>query len=249
MVVYPPKPCCQSFAGRMLYNWLKNIQSFLYPSTCSLCLAPGSGELDLCEACALDLPRIHQACKRCALPLPSGGVTLCGNCQHQPPYYDAAVAPLRYTFPVNRLIQRFKFQGQLSNSRLLGHLMADSVAQQRAELPDVLLPVPLHQQRLQARGFNQSLVLARYLSRRFNLPIDAHSVIRVKPTSPQMELPLKARKENIRSAFKVRQTFSVRHVAVVDDVVTTGSTVNELARVLRRVGVQRIQIWSCARTV
>lgn len=248
MVVYPAEWRCQSFAGRMLYNWLKNIQSFLYPSTCLLCMAPGLGELDLCEDCAFALPKILNACERCALPLPSMGMTLCGHCQHTPPHYDVALAPLRYTFPVDRLIQRFKFHGQLSTGRSLAHLMADCVAQQGLELPEVLLPVPLHHQKLQARGFNQSLELARYLSLRFNIPIDSHSVIRVKPTQPQMELPLKARKKNIRGAFEVRQALSMRHVAVVDDVVTTGSTVNELARILRQAGVRRIQIWSCART-
>ena len=115
-------------------------------------------------------------------------------------------------------------------------------------MPGCILPVPLHHRRLKARGFNQSLECARFIARRLNIPIDTQSVKRIKHTPPQMELPLEVRRRNIRGAFAVSQASYSQHVAVVDDVVTTGSTVNELARMLRRAGVKHIQVWSCART-
>ena len=232
----------------MLYKWLSSIQCLLYPPTCLLCQAPGIRDLDICKACVTALPRIHHFCTRCALPLPSNSADVCGNCQQKLPYYDTALAPFHYTFPVDRLIQQLKFHGKLSNARLLGNLMADCLLQWRVDLPECIIPVPLHLRRLQARGFNQSLELGRFIGRRLNIPIDAQSVTRIKHTRPQMELPLKVRRRNVGGAFAASQSFHYQHVAVVDDVVTTGSTVNELARTLRRAGVKRIQVWSCART-
>ena len=232
----------------MLYKWLNCVQCLLYPPTCLLCQAGGTRDLDICDACVTTLPKIHHSCKRCALPLSSSSGDVCGNCQQNLPYYDAALAPFYYTFPIDRLLQRLKFHGTLSSARLLGNLMADCLLQWRVELPDCILPVPLHYRRLKARGFNQSLELARFIGRRLNIPLDAQSVNRIKHTRPQMELSLELRRRNIGGAFEVCQAFHWQHVAIVDDVMTTGSTVNELARTLRWAGVTRIQVWSCART-
>lgn len=232
----------------MQSRWLQRLSAILYPPTCALCCAPGKGNLDICEVCLDKLPRITHACRRCALPFAAATtVELCGSCQQRPPYFDATVAAFHYAPPIDRLIVRLKFNGELTYARLLGELTADTLIRTDADLPEVIIPVPLHAQRMRERGFNQSLELARYIARQLGVPVDQRSVRRVKATQPQMELPAKARKTNVRNAFELISDLSAHHVAIVDDVVTTGSTVNELARVLWRAGAKRIQVWSCAR--
>ena len=232
----------------MLYKWVKHVQSLLYPPICLLCRARGLPELDICEACKAALPRVLHVCKRCAIPLPAADLELCGSCQREPPHFDAAIAPFHYSAPIDRLIQRLKFDGELTCARLLGTLTAAAISTDASPIsPELIVPVPLHAKRLRERGFNQSLELARYIGTKLGAPVDNRSVQRAKLTTPQMELPAKARRSNIRNAFQITGKIAAKHVAIVDDVVTTGATVNELARTLRKAGVECIQVWSCAR--
>jgi ComF family protein len=231
----------------MSYQWLKDIRSFLYPPTCLLCESRGYNDLDLCRACADALPRLEHTCTCCARPLQSADVALCGACQRRPPAYDTATAFCRYQPPVDHLIHQLKFQGKLAHARLLGGLLAEHLAARLAAMPECVVPVPLHPRRVRSRGFNQALELARHIGRRLEVPVNHGCVRRTRNTDPQMELPAAARRKNVRRAFAVAKGLAAGHVAIVDDVVTTGSTVNELARVLRRAGVQRIDVWSIAR--
>jgi len=216
---------------------------------CILCGAEGYDGLDLCPGCLGDLPFNRHACQRCALPLPDAALkdALCGQCQKQPPKFDRCYAPLRYGYPLDHLISNFKFRDRLAQGHLLSGLLGNFLLQQQCELPELIIPVPLHVSRLRERGFNQALELARPLSKRFDLPIDSHLVIRNRATSSQMELDKRARRKNIRGAFELTGRLSARHVAIVDDVVTTGSTVNELAAILRRGGAERVDVWAVAR--
>ncbi len=233
----------------MVYNWLKNIQKLTYPDVCSLCGAEGHDDLDLCQGCRDDLPFNHPACQQCALPLPDvvpkGAV--CGHCQKQRPKFDRCYAPLRYAYPLDHLVSSLKFRSKLAHGRLLSRLLGDFLVQQQCELPDLIIPVPLHASRLRARGFNQALELARPLAKRFDLPIDNQAVIRHRATSPQMGLDQKARRKNIRGAFELKGERLPQHVVIIDDVVTTGNTVNEMATVLRRGGAERVDVWAVAR--
>ena len=231
----------------MLYKWLSSTPSLVYPPTCLLCQGSGSGKLDLCRACAADLPRITQACQRCGLCMETVSVDLCGSCQRHPPHFDAVLAPFHYAPPVDHMIKRLKFQGKLVYARLLGNLLADAVEASRAGFPEWLIPVPLHTQRLRERGFNQANEIARHLGKRLGIRVMRRQITRPRATRPQMELPAKARRGNIRNAFEVSSALNASHVAIVDDVMTTGSTVNELARILVRAGVERVQVWNCAR--
>lgn len=232
----------------MAYGWLNYIQSLLYPPVCRLCKAAGTDKLDICEDCSEDLPRIRHCCFNCAMPIDSATVELCGACQRTPPSYDYTHAVFLYEFPINNLVSQFKFQGVISHARLLGGLMAKSLTASMPDPPESIIPVPLHTRRISQRGFNQSLELARYLSRHFGLALDVEAVVRTKHTPPQTGLPEKDRRRNVRGAFEVRKELQGQHVAIVDDVVTTGSTVSELARTLKRAGAKRVDVWALART-
>lgn len=233
----------------MIYISTKIIQSWLYPATCVLCGAPGDADLDLCRGCRQDAPLNQHACRRCALPLnaPLPAHGLCGNCLRQPPPYHAGFALLRYSSPASDLIRDLKFHARLENARLLGSWMADTIVARSAPLPQLLIPVPLHRSRQRQRGFNQALELARPLARRLHIPIDARLARRLRNTAAQTELNAAARRANVRHAFALSAALPVRHVAIVDDVVTTGHTVAELAALLQRHGAQVIEVWCAAR--
>ncbi len=223
------------------------VQRVLYPPTCVLCLGPGIRGLDLCGVCAGALPRIRHACAGCALPLSRPGVALCGTCQRGASAQDRALAVFHYAPPVDHLIQGLKFRARLVYGRLLGELLAEAVLEAALEPPDRLVPVPLHPQRLRERGYNQSLVLARYAGRRLGVPVCAREVRRVRHTPPQTGLPARQRRVNLRGAFALTGALEGQCIAIVDDVMTTGATVSELARALRRAGVRQVQVWCCAR--
>ncbi len=234
----------------MVYHWLVSALQCLYPPTCLLCGAAGHRGMDLCPGCVRDLPANHNPCRRCALPLPvaAGAYPLCGQCQREAPVFEHCHGALCYERAVRHLVGRLKFDGKLAYGRLLSQLLGDYLETRGARLPELLLPVPLHPRRLRQRGFNQALELAQPLGRRFHIPVDARACVRDRATRPQAELELAERRRNLRGAFTLSGTLSARHVAIVDDVVTTGSTVSALTRVLLRHGVQRVDVWTVART-
>ncbi len=170
---------------------------------------------------------------------------MCGSCLKQPPPYERCIAPLRYCHPVDHLLTRLKFHEKLAIARLLGELMAEWL--EPDEPPDLLIPVPLHPGRLRERGYNQALELARPIGKRLGIPVDLRHCRRTVPTAPQSGLDAKRRRANLRNAFSVANALKGKDVAIVDDVVTTGHTVAELARTLRKAGVGRIEVWACAR--
>lgn len=232
----------------MVYRWLKNIQEILYPPACALCGAPVCAAHALCPPCERDLPRNKSACPRCAAPVGADRNAPCGECQRRPPPYSHVHAPFRYEHPLDFLIQDLKFNGRLACAPLLGTLLAETLAGRDAPLPERIIPVPLHRTRLWRRGFNQSLEIARTVSARLGVPLDTTSCTRVAATAPQSGLPAAERRRNVRGAFAVRKKpLPWRHVAVLDDVVTTGHTAAELARALKQAGAETVEVWACAR--
>ncbi len=213
-----------------------------------LCGDKGSNGRDLCDACQHDLPHAEVSCHRCAIPLPSGHGTgtICGACQTNPPAFRRCLAPFAYGAPLDHLLIDLKFNGKLSVARTLGELQADWLAKHIDEQPDCIMPVPLHPARLRERGFNQSLELARPIARRLALPLDTRSCQRQRNTSPQADLSAKHRHSNIKGAFETRGAVK-GHIAIIDDVMTTGSTAEEIARTLLAAGAQAVDIWVCAR--
>lgn len=197
-----------------------------------------------------DLPWLESGCFRCARPLPPGIDTLlCGACLKRAPAFDAATALLHYRAPADYLIQRLKFSGELAVAPLLADLLAKKIVSRTTPLPDLLIPVPLHRARLKERGFNQAMELARHLGRRLNIPLEHRLCRRHRHTRPQSLTPPELRRRNLRGAFSVTgKLLGNTHVAIVDDVMTTGHTANELTRVLKRAGAVRVEIWIITRS-
>lgn len=211
---------------------------------CALC-GQRSGDLGLCPGCVADLPFQGAACRRCALPLAVGEV--CGSCLEAPPSYDEAFAVFAYGEPADSMIQRLKFGGDLAYARTLGKLMAIELVRREVHRPCTLLPVPLHPARLIARGFNQAVELARPLAHRFGIPLDRISCVRTRATAEQSRLSAVERRRNVKNAFSVISSVSGADVAVVDDVMTTGTTLEAVARALKHAGARRVAVWVCAR--
>jgi ComF family protein len=226
-------------------RWLAWLGRAILVPRCLLCREPGLRGRDLCTSCAGSLPSNRSACLRCAQPLPEPSVC-CGQCLQHPPPLTEVHAAFVYGFPLDRLLPRFKFHGDLPAGRLLSQLMAEALAPMPR--PEALVPVPLHRARLRTRGYDQALELARPLARSLRVPLLDEVLARVSNTRPQSELDAVARQRNLRHAFSVTPGLALpAHVALVDDVMTTGATLHAAARVLQRAGVARVDAWVCAR--
>lgn len=224
----------------------------VFSRACALCGETTQNSRGLCDACLSELPVMKslQYCERCAMPLTGNGVSqarLCGRCQLVPPAWHRCISCFEYADPVAWMIQAMKFNNELYYAALLGGLMAHTVAGRLLELPDIIMPVPLHRKRLGERGYNQALELARPVSRLLGIPVDSASCVRTRQGEAQSSLHADDREENIKGAFEVRRHVAAAHVAVVDDVMTTGSTVEALSLALTGAGVEKIQVWVCAR--
>ncbi|HTU65916.1 MAG TPA: ComF family protein [Steroidobacteraceae bacterium] len=201
----------------------------LFPPRCCLCGFPGASEdLDLCQHCHADLP---------------------WNRQEMP----GVLAPLRFEHPVDEMVRKLKYRGAIENARVLGVLLAEAARKRDTPLPRLLVPVPLHPARLRERGFNHAFALARYAGRMLEIPAGRSLTRRVRDTPSQTALDFTARRQNVRGAFAIcgpkarDRLLGAGHVAIVDDVMTTGSTAAELRAVLYAAGVSRVELWAAAR--
>jgi ComF family protein len=170
---------------------------------------------------------------------------VCGECLDRRPYYDSVMAPFAYAFPIDVLVKAYKYGGNLHLAPVLANLLAPEIT----EMPDMVVAMPLSDARQRERGFNQAHELARHLAARIAVPLLAHACRKVTNTPPQASLPWAERAGNVRGAFVCDATLTGRHVAVVDDVMTTGATLNELARTLKRAGAARVTAWVVARAL
>jgi ComF family protein len=232
-------------------TWLGRLRSALWPASCVLCGGASSRSIDLCAECEADLPLNKVACIVCAEPLQgeSADVLTCGACQQRKPRFDACFCPFRYAYPLDYLVRGVKYHRAVANGRVLSELLASRlpVLRRHVPLPDILLPVPLAPRRYRERGYNQAIELARYVVKRLRVTIRTDLVVRSRETREQAALDQRERRKNIRGAFTLIRPLPAPHVAILDDVVTTGSTVNELARVLKRAGAQRVEVWAVVR--
>jgi ComF family protein len=198
----------------------------------------------VCQACTREFQRlVAPLCEQCATPLPHG--RQCGGCLAAPPRFDRLIAPFVYAFPIDALIQALKYGRRLMASRPL----AEALAAQVDECVDLIIPMPLSAARLRERGFNQAHEIARAVGRATATDVAADLCRRVVDTPPQAMLPWKARAANVRGAFVCDRNLDGARIAVVDDVATTGATLNEIARVLKRAGAARVSGWCVARAV
>jgi len=232
----------------MVYKCINIIQSYLFPHVCSLCGQTSALALDLCEGCLHDLQASAHVCRQCGLAIGSQAPsTLCGQCLQDPPPFHTTLAAFRYEPPLTRLIADLKFNNKHRIALLLANAWLHEFANREVALPEALLPVPMHRRRVWSRGYNQALEIARPLSQHFHIPLLTDHVIRTRYIRPQTELDARLRKQNVKGSFQVVKELCQKHVAIVDDVVTTASTVKELSRVLSNAGVKRIDVWCVAR--
>ncbi len=234
-------------------RWKAAALDAIFPRACVLCDTPGQ---DLCDACSAESAhRVAISCPRCAIPqTASDAPRLCGRCLERAPAFDASVAAAIYEAPFDVLVRGLKYGARLAYAPLLAQMLEQRMRAHPAELVevDVLIPVPLSRDRMAARGFNQSVEIARPLARRIKARLDSASVLRTRDTPPQAALPFDARRKNIRGAFAVidsrRSRLEGLRVGVVDDVMTTGFTLDEIAATLKRAGVARVVNFIVART-
>ncbi|WP_027149638.1 ComF family protein [Methylobacter tundripaludum] len=233
---------------KMVYNWINIIQDYLLPPTCILCGNPGHNSRDICHSCYTHLPRNNLCCYRCAeiLETPTTAPVLCGRCLSRHPAFEETVAPFIHQGAIRHLIGTLKFGANYKNARLLGMLLADHL-KQTAERPDLILPVPLHKARYRERGFNQAIEIARTVAKEMQIPLDLTSCRRNRDTPHQTQLPAKKRRKNLKNAFSIINPIHAQHIAILDDVMTTGSTTHELAYLLKKAGASRVDVWVCAR--
>lgn len=237
---------CQPRLKALVYKWINSNQ------ICLLCDARAGQPYPICIACEQELPWLEDQCLRCALPLPMAGLT-CAQCCRRAPPFDQVVAPWHYGFPLDTLVSRFKHNRQWPLGRLLAELLGHALRHRFAEglpRPQLLVPVPLARRRLRKRGFNQAAMLARWLSTQLSITCDPSVLLRTRDTPAQQNLDARARQGNLRGAFALAPglTLAGRHIALVDDVMTTGATARTIAGLLRRAGARRVDVYCLART-
>lgn len=251
-----------SCIGHLLGTLLRTLSFQIFPGYCLLCGDKSGQHSEICQPCKRDLPLNDPCCTRCAAALstPLLDNHLCGACIASPPTFDQCIAPLRYEFPVNKLISRFKFQGQFCHGALLAELLLAKIrSSHRHTAADLILPVPLHWRRQFMRGFNQSQWLANYLGHQLQIDVNHRVLKRHRHTPSQQGLKRKQRQKNLKGAFEIHdirgskkaayaQSIAGKHIALVDDVVTTGSTALELSGLLKQAGAAGVDIWCLART-
>jgi len=236
----------------------------IWPHICLLCGNRGHEARDLCCHCEADLPWNDTACHTCGLPLfiehmspdnDNTGNFLCGECQQSPSPFKVVVTPLHYQAEVAVLLRRFKHQQQLTSGKILAQVLSQQIhdtyldlSHENISLPQALIPIPLHWRRFLQRGYNQSTELAKLLSKSLSITCLTKHVRRTRHTNSQQGLDKKQRRANVHQAFALKKTVPFQRVAIVDDVVTTGSTATEVATLLHRSGVEEVHLWAVART-
>lgn len=222
------------------------------PHTCIICGHLSGRSQDMCWQCLNNLPILTQTCSQCANLLPTGYTgKRCGQCVKNAPPFDRTFALWDYQPPIPLLITQLKFHQDLVCARILGEFLLAAIRKEwyrDQRLPDLLIPMPLHTKRLQERGYNQALEIARPIIKALKIPISNTICLRIKATEAQTTIPTASRKQNVSQAFKVQGNVSGLHIAVLDDVITTGHTITTLTETLKQAGAATIDVWCCAKT-
>ncbi|MCH9769698.1 MAG: ComF family protein [Gammaproteobacteria bacterium] len=226
---------------------MENIFLKLIPKRCQCCKALVIERLPLCVRCYLALSWQINTCLICAIKLPGECLKMCGQCLQQLPLQQKSFAALEYSLSVKHWVLQLKFYRQCRYGYFLGNLLADYLVPRLVNKPEIIIPVPLHRKRLRERGFNQAELIADSVGQRLRIPVIKSLVKRIKPTIAQTGLKAWVRHKNLQGAFYLRKSLSVKSVAIVDDVYTTGATTQALAYCLKNRGVKNIQVWCVAR--
>lgn len=230
---------------------LQKLWHWIFPWTCIICEKISDAKQDLCQDCKKSLPWIKQTCWQCCSELYETFTTkFCGKCLQGNPAFFRTISLFNYDQPISSWITNLKFNRKLIYANLLGELLIEKlqISYQDDSWPELIIPIPLHSLRLQERGFNQALEIAKPIAKYFQIPIDKNSCYRTRATPAQSSLPGKDRLQNVKKAFAIKASIKANHIVIVDDVMTTGSTVNEFAHCLKKSGIERVDIWCCAKT-
>ena len=249
---------------QLLNKWLKNshllnfrldtgiIKQAIFKQHCLLCASSEANNQAICAACLADLPWYPQtSCPQCGLA--SNGM-VCGSCLNSQPDFDATKAVFLYAYPIDAMMLRYKYGNMLNLGNTFGEFLAEKIVlENHFKNIDLIIPMPMHPQRLKERGFNQALEIAKVLTKNCKEKLDYKSIERIKLTPPQASLPLKERVKNIKGAFKVNANkldkLQGKRIAIIDDVMTTGASLNELAKTLKNAGTSHVECWVIARTL
>lgn len=221
--------------------------SLRLPTICALCNQFHRSALAVCSYCIEFIKPLGPACQHCACPLPEKHYLICGQCIKKLPHFDRAFIAYAFEEPLRSLLHHFKYHNGLYLSSFLSHLILNAVNTETT-LPQCLIPVPMHSERLKQRGFNQAAILTKLIARKLDLPYDVTSCHKRVNTAPQASLDGEQRQKNLHKAFYCNP-ITYDHVALIDDLLTTGCTANELACTLKKAGVKQVDIWCCARTI
>ena len=216
------------------------------PSCCLLCRQKPEYRHGLCRNCWMTLPANKDHCERCALPM--GQTGLCGCCQQRSPAFDSVIAPMCYQPPIDQILRALKYRQHLSFARTVAGLISDAVACAGAPRPDLLLGTPMTPHALRKRGFNQAAFVAHLIGRDLGIPVSASVLKKTRESERQSVLGAKERQINLKGAFHCTRLLQGKHIALIDDILTTGATANEASRMLKDAGAARVDIWVCART-
>lgn len=250
---------------QQLNKWLNSSQMFnigtlkhaIFKQNCLLCNANEDALQTnihpVCRSCLNDLPwHPKTSCPQCGLASDGVDLTVCGKCISAPPDFDATHAVFLYQFPIDVMMQRYKYANSLNIGDTFGQFLSDKLLpEDHSKRIDLIIPMPMHPQRLKERGFNQAIEIAKALNKDLtrNKILDYKTAIRQKLAPPQASLPLKERVKNIKGAFKIEADLTGKTIAIVDDVMTSGASLNELAKTLKKAGAARVECWVVARTL
>ena len=225
---------------------LNKFMELIAPKHCLWCQMRTHSHLTLCDECIHKLSYNTHSCRNCAIPIEQSNTTqCCHNCLRRPWPFNNIMVPLLYHPPISYFITELKFKHRLSHSKLMGELLLQAI--DPSKIPALLIPVPLHAKRLRSRGFNQALEISKVINQHLHIPIDTTSIQRIKNTKPQSLLSKKERRGNLNNAFVIKKEIQQKHLVLIDDVLTTGQTVNELYKILNKNNHYTIDLWCCAR--
>jgi len=233
------------FSNAFNLTFGSRLSSALPRQRCCACGAAADQWVELCTGCRSDLVLVQNPCEGCGVPLPLA-VRFCAECQRRPGPLDGCRAPFVYAAPIDILVRRMKFDGDLRAAQLLGRLLSEQLNSCGGQV-DFLVPVPLHRRRLIGRGYNQSLELAKQISAILQIPLLRSSCRRVRATLPQTAVSAKERRRNVRGAFHASSNLGGLRLALVDDVMTSGQTAESVAKEMKRAGAASVCLWACAR--
>ena len=214
---------------------------------CLHCRIDAESNHGLCEKCLQLISFNATCCEICARPLTQNLV--CGQCQKIPPFFDRALTPLLYVDPVDRFLCGLKYREQFSFARFAAGVMTNHALKTGQKAPDMICPVPMTSKTLRKRGFNQSAFIGQLIAWQLGIPMSSNLILKTRDTAHQSDLKAKERQNNLKGAFECKRQVRGRHIVIVDDVLTTGATANEISKTLKKYGASRVDIWACARTV